>query len=117
MSYWDIQLECLTEAKSIENEIKILQGLHTKVKDYVSIETADPFETVPEEVTEGSFGLSAQCIVRPSFVFSNQEKLDDFVTYIFRRRFGWSEQNARNHKQREDSRDTINGLLDSFIIW
>ena len=111
-----VALERLLSRANPEQELSRLQDLQN-----VMITNYDSSEDIEQNWLQNSGGSDYFCQKTPEEVFEAQEHANDFVFYVFDRRYGWTEGGSylTTSKSSHDARckATMNELLDEYIKW
>ena len=111
-----VALERLLSTASPEQELSRLQDLQS-----VMITNYDNAEDIEQNWLQNSGGSDYFCQKTPEDVLEAQEHANDFMFYVFDRRYGWTEGGSylttSKSSQEAYCKASMNEILDEYIKW
>ena len=113
---FDVALEKLLSTASPEHELSRLQDLQC-----VMITNYDNAEDIEHYWLQNSGGSDYFCQKTPEDVLEVQEHANDFMFYVFDRRYGWTEGGSylttSKSSHEAHCKASMNEILDEYIKW
>ena len=120
-------VESLQHSESPAQEWQTLVSLKQRLQPFTNVEQFPLDEIVEHDFLRGDHDKFDDDedpfpSARITAVFQNSTSLNQFVCYIFNRRFGWSESQVNRgsrhrHEENANFKAKINELLDQFLSW